>query len=75
MPGGLSGYQLAETLRTRYPDAKVLYMSGYTSSAMPQHGVLDTDIALLEKPFTSTSLAQKIREVLEGNSAQAGQET
>jgi hypothetical protein len=40
-------------------------VSGYTDSAIVHHGVLDPGIALLSKPFTGQSLAQKVREVLQ----------
>ena len=40
-------------------------MSGYTDEAIVDHGVLDPGIALLQKPFTSETLSQKIREALD----------
>ena len=40
-------------------------MSGYTDETIVQHGVLKPGIAFLHKPFTSDTLGQKIREVLE----------
>jgi CheY-like chemotaxis protein len=61
----LSGRQLADTLRTRFPDLKVLYMSGYTDDAIMRHGVLESSVQFLQKPFTPQSLSLKIREVLD----------
>jgi two-component system, cell cycle sensor histidine kinase and response regulator CckA len=45
------------------PDLKVIYMSGYTDEAIVHHGVLNSGIVFLHKPFSSESLGQKIREV------------
>jgi PAS domain S-box-containing protein len=61
----MGGKDLAEQLRTVRPDTKVLYMSGYTDDALTHHGVLESGVALLEKPFTPTRLAYKVREVLD----------
>jgi PAS domain S-box-containing protein len=57
MPGGLSGRQLAEQMIVQRPAIKVLYMSGYAESMMPQ--------TLVPKPFTPDTLARKVWEVLQ----------
>jgi len=41
-------------------------MSGYTEDANVHHAVLDPGIAFLQKPFTLTALARKLREVMGG---------
>jgi FixJ family two-component response regulator len=64
MPGA-SGPELTGTLVERRPGLKVIFMSGYTEDAIAQHGVLKPGIAFLNKPFTSHTLGEKIREVLE----------
>jgi PAS domain S-box-containing protein len=61
----MSGRQLAERLRAVRPAMKVLFMSGYTDTAIVNRGVLDPTIAFLQKPLTPESLTQKIREVLD----------
>ena len=61
----MGGKELAEQLKLVRPDTKVLFMSGYTDDALTHHGVLEPGVALLEKPFTPTRLAAKVREVLE----------
>jgi len=64
MPG-LSGRQLADQLAAVRPETKVLYTSGYTDDAVVRHGVLESGIAYLQKPFTVDGLARKVREVLD----------
>ncbi|MGB8582579.1 MAG: ATP-binding protein [Candidatus Sulfotelmatobacter sp.] len=66
MPG-LSGRQLAESLAAYRPEMKVLYMSGYTADLIADHGVLESNIALLEKPFTQEALLNNVRRVLDGD--------
>ena len=60
----MSGREVANRLAPRRPEMRVLYMSGYTDEAIVHHGVLDAGTAFLQKPFSVTGLAQKIREVL-----------
>ncbi|HPF69913.1 MAG TPA: ATP-binding protein [Candidatus Krumholzibacteria bacterium] len=62
MPG-LSGPQLAEDLQRRHPSLRVLYMSGYTANAIVHHGILDSGMHLLPKPFSREQLAQRLAEV------------
>ena len=64
----LSGQRLAERLRSTRPDLNVLYMSGYTDDAIVRHGVLTPGTHLLEKPFSATTLAAKVREALDTSS-------
>jgi CheY-like chemotaxis protein len=64
MPGA-SGPELTRRLVAQRPDLKVIYMSGYTEDAIVHHGVLNPGIAFLHKPFTSDTLARKLREVLD----------
>lgn len=67
MPG-MSGRQLATELSGVHPEARVLYVSGYTDNAIVHHGVLRDGVAFLQKPYTQSSLARKVREVLQNSS-------
>ena len=65
MPG-VSGPDLAVRLAASRPEAVVLYMSGYTDDAIVHYGVLEGALNYIQKPFTPSMLAQKLRQVLEG---------
>jgi len=64
MPG-MSGKTMAAQLEAMRPDIKVLYISGYTDNAIVHHGILDSNVAFLQKPFSIEGLARKVREVLD----------
>jgi two-component system cell cycle sensor histidine kinase/response regulator CckA len=59
----ISGPELAARLSELV--MKVLYMSGYTEDAIVHQGVVDSGVALLQKPITPDALARKVREVLD----------
>jgi CheY-like chemotaxis protein len=61
----MSGRQVADVLISERPDVKVLYLSGYTNDAIIRHGVEYAGTSFLQKPFTATSLASKVRQVLD----------
>lgn len=63
----MSGKELADKLRSQCPDLKMLFMSGYTDEAIVHHGVLDSDVGFIQKPFTPAALVKKLREVLDSN--------
>jgi two-component system, cell cycle sensor histidine kinase and response regulator CckA len=62
----MSGPELARLVQNTRPTTKVLFMSGYTDSAIVHQGMLDPGIAFLPKPFTPSALAGKVRQVLDG---------
>ncbi|MBN1570573.1 MAG: PAS domain S-box protein [Acidobacteria bacterium] len=63
MPG-FSGKALVSRLESARPDIKALYISGYTDDAIVHHGILDSHVEFLQKPFTGGRLVRKVREVL-----------
>ena len=70
MPG-MSGRVMVEKLVARRPDARILFMSGYTDDALAPLGVAAGDVAFLHKPFTPRQLADRVREVLDAAGAPA----
>ena len=65
MPGGLSGLQLAEMARARYPALRVLLTSGYTDTTVLAGGVLSSREPFLGKPYRRQELAEKVRAALD----------
>jgi len=63
MPG-MSGKQVADGLVLMRPDTRVLFLSGYTEHTVVHHGVLDSNVDFLTKPFSREGLALKIREII-----------
>jgi CheY-like chemotaxis protein len=64
MPG-MGGLELSHRMRARKPGLKVLFVSGYTDDAMVRHGILTSEVDFLQKPFGASTLARKVRQVLD----------
>ncbi|NQU10302.1 response regulator, partial [bacterium] len=60
----VGGKELARQFRQLRPGAGVLFCSGYTEDAILNHGMLEEGTFFLEKPYTTVSLARKVREAL-----------
>ena len=61
----MSGKELSDRIQALYPRTKILFTSAYTETAIVHQGVLNPGIVLLQKPFTPSALANKVREVLD----------
>jgi PAS domain S-box-containing protein len=62
--GDMNGRELADAIVGQRPATKVLFTSGYSEDVIVHHGRLDPGVALINKPYRKSELAQKIREVL-----------
>ena len=62
----MSGRMVRDQVAALHPGIKVLYMSGYTDNVVSHQGVLEAGVHFLQKPFTARTLADKVREALEG---------
>jgi len=63
MPG-MGGREMVQRMAETRPEAKVLYLSGYTEDAILSEGTVEGGTAFLQKPFTLQNLSRKVREVL-----------
>ena len=64
----MNGPELADKLSISRPETKILFVTGYSDNDIGDHGVLDPQIELLQKPFTPQTLSRKIRDVIEDRS-------
>ena len=61
----MDGFELAKRLKGKLPGIKILHMSGH-SEGLTKPGLLAMSDGFIPKPFQGTSLAAKVREVLDG---------
>ncbi|NQS97594.1 MAG: PAS domain S-box protein, partial [candidate division Zixibacteria bacterium] len=64
MPG-MGGIEFCKILHKLWPEAKVLYMSGYTPDTIVRNEILERGKPYMQKPFMPLNFAQKVREVLD----------
>ncbi len=62
---GISGPEIAKELVQRYPDLKVLFMSGFPQDKIPLSEILSGRVNFIAKPFTPSLITRKIREILD----------
>ena len=64
MPGGITGYELAEQLRADRPGLRVVFTSGYTELAASDRATVKDQ--LLSKPYRKQDLGLAVRAALDG---------
>ena len=65
MPGGVSGWELAQRAREIMPTLRVLFTSGYPLETLASRGHIDTKARLLTKPYRVSELARRVRDALD----------
>jgi two-component system cell cycle sensor histidine kinase/response regulator CckA len=66
----MSGKELSGRIKAIYPQTRVLFTSAYTENAIVHQGILNEGIVLLQKPFTPSALANKVRELLDEDASE-----
>jgi FixJ family two-component response regulator len=61
----MSGMEVARRVREKRPGLPVLFMSGYTDRTLQETEQLPADVDVMQKPFTSTVLATRVRRALD----------
>jgi signal transduction histidine kinase/ActR/RegA family two-component response regulator len=65
---GKNGGQLAEEVKARQPEARVLFMTGYSRDAIIDQWPVDAGAEMLHKPLMQDDIERKLRIVLGGQS-------
>ena len=71
----MDGRVLADKLAAIRPEIKVLYISGYSEETIARSTAPDRDLAYLAKPFTSETLATRVRDILTDEERRHGRAT
>jgi PAS domain S-box-containing protein len=66
----MGGRDLALWIRAMYPDAKILFTSGYPDRAFENNDLLDENSAFMPKPYAPKVLAVQVRELLDKHAGQ-----
>jgi CheY-like chemotaxis protein len=62
----MDGPELVRHLSTIRPDTRTLFMSGYMDDTLGERGILATNANFIQKPFSPRTIAQRVREILDG---------
>jgi two-component system cell cycle sensor histidine kinase/response regulator CckA len=67
MPGGMSGRELADTLRLQHPKLRIIFMSGYSAEVVGRDFRLREGVNFLQKPYAPRALAKCVRDCLDSS--------
>ena len=62
---GISGFDLADWMRTQHPQTKCLFVSGYTEETLQAQGRAPLDFPFLPKPYSTVDLLGAVGRVLD----------
>jgi two-component system, cell cycle sensor histidine kinase and response regulator CckA len=60
----MNGRELADEMRLRHPETKILFTSGYPADTMIRRGIADGAVAFIQKPYLAEELLRKLRATL-----------
>lgn len=60
----MSGGEMSKKLKICRPDLKLLFMSGHNADIIVHHGVLEEGVQFIQKPFSMSDLARKVKELI-----------
>ena len=66
MPGGVSGLDLCEAVRTKWPRIRLLLTSGYAEELTDHERFEPLNLKLLRKPYRQSELAQALEDTMQG---------
>ncbi|WLA62806.1 hybrid sensor histidine kinase/response regulator [Bradyrhizobium diazoefficiens] len=66
MPGGMSGWELADQARRIRPGLPVVFSSGYALETLVEQGRAHAQSIVLTKPYRNAELARRLREAFAG---------
>jgi CheY-like chemotaxis protein len=65
MPGGITGFGVADAAVARRPGIKIMFITGYHGTGTPHGALRHRGAPLLGKPYTRKELAAAVQAVLE----------
>ena len=60
----MKGPEVFAGIAVHHPEARVVYMSGYTDNVIVRQGILKEGVQFIQKPFTVNGLLEKVWQVL-----------
>jgi two-component system cell cycle sensor histidine kinase/response regulator CckA len=63
----MDGPALLKEVRKRFPDLKVIFVSGYAEESVRKDLEDDRSVEFLPKPYSLAEINSKVKEVLEAN--------